>query len=327
MVLQAPAPELPVERGRPGPGLLAHVLVSKYCDGLPLYRLSGILAREGVEIERQTLADRFLLRRMDIIGISNVGGHGHGGVLNFRKGKKLRFADFRRLTFERGDLHEVERQLRLLEDAAPRSEQRFFLVGVNEAFVVVRLALIPDRTAEGEGHERMDHGIVERGGRASTGSERLRLAGDGGHGLFFLQGGLHGLLPLRDGSEVFFMRDAIRVAAGQLRAHIGDEVFQLRHGIKALEARPWLDACAAPGGVDETHRHLQHLMQMPAKVVGHGGKLAGVRGVGLLPAAFHIRGRFHGCGTLDIEHADLREVGSSDLLLCIRRLADGPLHV
>jgi len=57
MVLQAPAPELPVERGRPGPGLLAHVLVSKYLDGLPLYRLSAILAREGVEIERQTLAD------------------------------------------------------------------------------------------------------------------------------------------------------------------------------------------------------------------------------------------------------------------------------
>jgi transposase len=56
-VLQAPAPALPIERGRPGPGLLAHVLVSKYLDGLPLYRLSGILAREGVEIERQTLAD------------------------------------------------------------------------------------------------------------------------------------------------------------------------------------------------------------------------------------------------------------------------------
>ncbi|MBY0332880.1 MAG: IS66 family transposase [Acetobacteraceae bacterium] len=56
-VLQAPAPDLPVERGRPGPGLLAHVLVSKYLDGLPLYRLSAILAREGVEIERQTLAD------------------------------------------------------------------------------------------------------------------------------------------------------------------------------------------------------------------------------------------------------------------------------
>ena len=56
-MLQAPAPALPIERGRPGPGLMAHVLVSKYLDGLPLYRLSGILAREGVEIERQTLAD------------------------------------------------------------------------------------------------------------------------------------------------------------------------------------------------------------------------------------------------------------------------------
>src|SRR3712207_6801855 len=56
-VIQAPAPALPIEKGRPGPGLLAHVLVSKYLDGLPLYRLSGILAREGVAIERQTLAD------------------------------------------------------------------------------------------------------------------------------------------------------------------------------------------------------------------------------------------------------------------------------
>jgi transposase len=56
-ILQAPVPDLPVEKGRPGPGLLAHVLVSKYLDGLPLYRLSAILGREGVEIERQTLAD------------------------------------------------------------------------------------------------------------------------------------------------------------------------------------------------------------------------------------------------------------------------------
>ena len=56
-VFQAPAPNLPIERGRPGPGLIAHVAVSKYCDGLPLYRQSVILAREGVEIDRVTLAD------------------------------------------------------------------------------------------------------------------------------------------------------------------------------------------------------------------------------------------------------------------------------
>ncbi len=53
---QAPPPDLPIERGRPGPGLLAHVLVSKYCDHLPLYRQSGIYAREGVELSRSTMA-------------------------------------------------------------------------------------------------------------------------------------------------------------------------------------------------------------------------------------------------------------------------------
>jgi len=56
-ILQAPAPELPIERGRPGPGLVANVVVGKYLDGLPLYRQSAILAREGIEIERATLAD------------------------------------------------------------------------------------------------------------------------------------------------------------------------------------------------------------------------------------------------------------------------------
>ena len=53
---QAPLPTRPIERGRPGPGLLAHVLVSKYCDHLPLYRESRIFARDGVELERSTLA-------------------------------------------------------------------------------------------------------------------------------------------------------------------------------------------------------------------------------------------------------------------------------
>ena len=54
---QAPMPSRPIERGRPGPGLLAHVLVSKYADHLPLYRQSGIYSREGIHLERSTLAD------------------------------------------------------------------------------------------------------------------------------------------------------------------------------------------------------------------------------------------------------------------------------
>ena len=55
-IFQAPAPELPIEKGRPGPGLLAHIAVSKYCDGIPLYRHAVILAREGVDIDRATMA-------------------------------------------------------------------------------------------------------------------------------------------------------------------------------------------------------------------------------------------------------------------------------
>jgi len=54
---QAPLPSRPIERGRPGPGLLAHVLVGKYCDHLPLDRQSKIFAREKVHLPRSTLTD------------------------------------------------------------------------------------------------------------------------------------------------------------------------------------------------------------------------------------------------------------------------------
>src|ERR1700761_5833505 len=56
-IVQAEAPSRPIARGLAGPGLLAHVLVSKYADHLPLYRQSEIYAREGVDLERSTLAD------------------------------------------------------------------------------------------------------------------------------------------------------------------------------------------------------------------------------------------------------------------------------
>ena len=55
-ILQEPAPHRPVERSMAGPGLLAHVLVSKYGDHLPLYRQSDIYDREGLDLSRSTLA-------------------------------------------------------------------------------------------------------------------------------------------------------------------------------------------------------------------------------------------------------------------------------
>lgn len=55
-IVQANAPSRPIERSYAGPGLLAHVLVSKFCDHLPYYRQSQIYARDGVELDRSTLA-------------------------------------------------------------------------------------------------------------------------------------------------------------------------------------------------------------------------------------------------------------------------------
>lgn len=55
-IAQAPAPCLPIPRGRVSPALLAHVLMAKYGQHLPLYRQSEAFAREGVDLARSTLA-------------------------------------------------------------------------------------------------------------------------------------------------------------------------------------------------------------------------------------------------------------------------------
>jgi transposase len=55
-IFQAAAPSRPIARGLAGPGLLAHVMVAKYCDHTPLYRQSRIYARSRVELDRSTLA-------------------------------------------------------------------------------------------------------------------------------------------------------------------------------------------------------------------------------------------------------------------------------
>jgi transposase len=56
-ITQAPAPALPTPRGRASPATLAHLLVAKYVDHLPLYRQGEIYAREGLDLDRSTLCD------------------------------------------------------------------------------------------------------------------------------------------------------------------------------------------------------------------------------------------------------------------------------
>jgi len=56
-IVQAPAPARIVESGIPTEALIAQVLVSKYADHLPLYRQAQIYARQGIQLDRSTLAD------------------------------------------------------------------------------------------------------------------------------------------------------------------------------------------------------------------------------------------------------------------------------
>src|SRR5438477_1029532 len=56
MVVAAPSPDHAIARGRAGAGLLAHIVVSKYDDHLPLYRQAEIFARDGVSLETSTLS-------------------------------------------------------------------------------------------------------------------------------------------------------------------------------------------------------------------------------------------------------------------------------
>jgi transposase len=57
VVIAAPKPAMPIAKGLPGPGLLAHLIVSKYVDHLPLHRLERVYQRQGLLLPRSTLCD------------------------------------------------------------------------------------------------------------------------------------------------------------------------------------------------------------------------------------------------------------------------------
>ena len=65
-VIQASKPAQPIEKGLAGPGLLAHIITSKYCDHLPLYRQEQIIARHGIHLSRKTLCD-WVMQTADLL--------------------------------------------------------------------------------------------------------------------------------------------------------------------------------------------------------------------------------------------------------------------
>lgn len=65
-MIVAPAPNKPIDKGLPGPGLLSAIVVGKYADHLSLYRLEDVFARHGVELPRSTLC-RWALQTAGIL--------------------------------------------------------------------------------------------------------------------------------------------------------------------------------------------------------------------------------------------------------------------
>jgi transposase len=55
-IVQAYAPSKVIDKGKPGPGLLAYIFVQKFCNHLPAYRQSQIYSREGIELSRSTIS-------------------------------------------------------------------------------------------------------------------------------------------------------------------------------------------------------------------------------------------------------------------------------
>ena len=119
-ISQAPVPSLPIERGLPGPALLAHVLVAKYCDHLPLHRQSVIYARAGVALDRSTLADWvgsavFLLAAL----AEAIGRHARAGPAIHADDTPVPVLDPGRGRTKTGRLWVVVRDERAWESTAP----------------------------------------------------------------------------------------------------------------------------------------------------------------------------------------------------------------
>ena len=206
----------------------------------------------GQSPECQPAPDLLFVLGVDVFEVPDVADDGHAGV-GHRLGGGLRLPE---LTNHLGvaavvvgrDLHEVEREITLAPHLPPATNQRFGMLGIHHPLAAVRLALIPDRPAQGEGLDRMDHPVVKRG-RVLHVMRRLQFRRVGRHrrdecafgqrlpafGQPLLGGFQHLLQPL------LMARGAWIAQFHQL-----EFLLQGRHGGKPFRRRPRLDARAAP---------------------------------------------------------------------------------
>ena len=167
---------------------------------------------------------------------------------------------------------DVDRHRRIREATAPRNGERLQLGVVDVAFRMVVFALIPEQAFHGERSKRMDHRVVQHGGKALL------------------------VFP-----ELFVL---FRVDVRDLRLDFFGHVLQREHFVEILQPRHRLHAAAAPRDLDEPHRDFHLLLQFTPRQIADGGEIRDGLRIAELPGGLHVVLRRTAPCAGDLQQAD-----------------------
>ena len=237
--------------------------------------------------------------RVNVIRLADVGDDALAGFGQFAHGERLRLAQFGPVAvsrlglvgFEVGQLHPVEGEIALLPFFAPMLDHEGEQLAVFLRAAGVRFALIPNRALDAITNRRMQHACIQIARTMLTGQRILRRTRRIHRNRF---AGLECFFPRqRPGIDLGFVirhllfKGLLREGRlGLLPLH--DDRGKARVFFQHVALHPRLAGAAAPGVVDQAHRHAEDFMQHSAEMITHRRELACVRRTALLPLAFEI---------------------------------------
>ena len=284
----------------------------------------------------QSLGDVLLVHGVDVLAFAKIDDHRLAGGGEGLHGHRLGLAEFRPvalgrlclLLLEVGELHPVEGEIAEAPLLPPRRdhERKEFAVLIGPAGV--RFALIPDRPLDAVADRGREHaGVDVAGAGVALHPPGGILFGVGLAGRLGPARGLRlfgSLLPLGHLLLELLLR---RFVLGLLLLPLLMNRLEEGVGRELVSLHPGLGGAAAPGVVDQAHRHAERLVKLPAKEVADRGEVADRFGRAHLPLSVevplwvlraHLRHR---------HEADVRKLRSGLLQIGIIGLVHAPLHV
>ena len=288
--------------------------------------------------ERQTheaISDVAFVARMNVAAFADVDDDGLAAVLDGVLRLRLAFAQFSPgavaglglLRHEIGELHPVEGEIALLPLVAPVLDHEREEVAVFIGAGGIAFALIPDGAFDAVADRGEQNAVVDVAGAVVAGKLLQRA----------LRGAFAelGLFRLRFVSALFPGGEAGFVAllggiAGEIlltRRPAVHEGFEASILLQHIAAHPGLRGAAAPRVVDQTHRHIERLMQRAAEEKAHTAEFAHIGWRALRPRAFEVILRLLRADLRHGDEADVWELRRGDLQIGVIALRDAPLHV